>query len=124
MTIATEGVVLGVGYMIEPGALTWAEEDGITVTWEGDYSRPLGKAVDFQREGNLITAEIQLNGLFSAPVENFSLEESVANPYVSPFEQSPENPQLVIRGIIRAVALNAKVQPPMVALPDIEEAPE
>ena len=63
MTIATEGEILGVGYMIEPGALHWAEEDGIAVTWQGNYNMILGKAVDFAREGNLITADIQINPL-------------------------------------------------------------
>lgn len=110
MTIATEGIVLGVGYMIEPGALKWAEEDGIVVTWEGDYSKQMGTAVDFQREGNLITADIQLNPLFVLP-ESFSFEESVASPYVTPYERADDNPRLVVRGIIRAVALQPKWSP-------------
>lgn len=103
-TIATEGEVLGIGYMIEPGALEWAEEDGVGVTWQGDYSKVLGKAVDFAREGNLITADIQINPMFELP-EDFDLEKTVASPYVTPFERDPNSPQLVTHGIIRAVAL-------------------
>lgn len=121
MTIATEGVVLGVGYMIEPGALTWAESDGIEVTWEGDYSKVLGKAVNFRREGNLITADIKLNPLvhFTINGEEADFDLLVANPYVSPFERDSNNQQLVVHGIIRAVALQEKVEERVIPMEEL-----
>lgn len=84
--VAKEGVRIN-NCVIVPGALRLPEGD-IPVNWNGDNSKILGKASNFERneETNEITAEITL---FDS-VSGLDLEDQIGGfVYVSPFEAKP-----------------------------------